>query len=65
MAYTKSGGVSVLACDLCGPDNGSSRSALNTTAALLRQEARRRSGWRRDKLGRDVCPRHPKRKSAR
>lgn len=65
MSYTKSGGVSRLVCDVCPPEDSSVRSSLHSTAAYLRRDAHDKSGWRRDKLGRDVCPAHLKLKGAR
>lgn len=64
MSYSKSGGVSRLKCDLCPEDDSCGCSATGTTAAVLRKSVRR-LGWRKDKLGRDICPRHPKLKGAR
>jgi hypothetical protein len=63
--YETRNSVSRLVCDLCPPDDASVRTGTYTTAAYLRRDARQRSGWRRDKLNRDVCPRHPKLKGAR
>jgi hypothetical protein len=59
MSYSKSGGVSRLKCDLCPENDASIRSSMHTTADFLRRDAKTRSNWRRDKLNRDVCPRHP------
>lgn len=33
--------------------------------ALVERLAREKAGWRKDKLGRNVCPAHPKLKGAR
>ena len=63
--YETRNSVSRLTCDMCPPDDASVRTGIGTTAGRLRQDARQRSGWRRDKLNRDVCPRHPKLKGAR
>lgn len=53
-----------LRCDLCGEFLDSA----TVPSAEFAQEARdqaRRAGWRRDKLGRDICFAHPKLKGAR
>jgi hypothetical protein len=34
-------------------------------SAMEIRQAAREEGWRKDKLGRDVCPAHPKLKGAR
>jgi hypothetical protein len=47
----------VLRCDLC-PATVTWESGVSITAA--RQAAKQRYGWRKDKLGRDVCPGHPR-----
>lgn len=63
MSYGKSGEICRLTCDLCG---GSYIDPLRrTTATAVRKDARQQSGWRNDKLNRDVCPRHSKLKGAR
>lgn len=64
MSYSKSGGVSRLVCDVCPENDSRALSATHSTAAFLRKGGRD-SGWRRDKLNRDICPRHPKLKGAR
>jgi len=64
VSYSKSGGVSRLVCDVCPANDTCGCSATGTTAAILRRSAKL-SGWRKDKLGRDVCPRHPKLKGAK
>lgn len=35
------------------------------SATQARAFARLQNGWRRDKLGRDICPAHPRLKGAR
>lgn len=53
-----------LACDVCGEFWNMDSTPPDSTATSARRAARR-DGWRRDKLGRDVCPAHPKLKGAR
>lgn len=50
-----------LRCDLCSSryDEGW------PTAYEARMYAKIDKGWRRDKIGRDVCPAHPKLKGSR
>lgn len=74
MSYTKAQGRTgpILKCDLCpepvlGEPSDSSRFFRDyrvNTITELRREAKKR-GWRRDKLNRDICPRHPKLKGAK
>jgi hypothetical protein len=64
MGYSKSDGVSRLVCDVCPQDDSRGCMATGTTAAILRQSAKLK-GWRKDKLGRDICPKHPKLKGAK
>lgn len=52
----------ILLCDRC-PDGKYDEGWLSVKTA--RVYARQREGWRRDKLGRDVCHRHPKLKGSR
>lgn len=51
-------------CDICGEFMDSSTIPAAETMPEARDQARR-AGWRRDKLGRDVCFAHPKLKGAR
>lgn len=57
-----------IVCEVC-PEND--RSILSVVlkddfrTVVLARKAARDKGWRRDKLGRDVCPRHPKLRGAR
>lgn len=53
-----------LFCDLCQDFLDTDAVPPHRTATEARESARRK-GWRRDKLGRDVCPGHPKLKGAR
>jgi hypothetical protein len=50
-----------LYCDLCS----SGCLGHHTASVTLARIYARTQGWRRDKLGRDVCPRHPKLKGSR
>lgn len=52
-----------LRCDICGEFFDWSTVPDARTAPEAREQAKR-SGWRRDKLGRDVCFGHPKLKGA-
>lgn len=45
-----------LRCDLCGLTVAWDSQVSHTMA---RKVARQKYGWRRDKLSRDVCKRHP------
>ncbi len=53
-----------LRCDLCEEFLDSATVPSAWTVPEAREQARR-AGWRRDKLGRDVCSAHPKLKGAR
>jgi len=56
-----------VSCDMCRTDERGSLTVLRVYADTV-ADARwlaRKEGWRLDKLGRDVCPKHPKRKGAR
>lgn len=53
-----------IVCEVCPASDYSAFRAYAETAAEARRQARL-EGWRRDKLGRDVCPKHPKLKGAR
>jgi len=54
--------VTRLRCDLC-PDTWLGWNG-NLPKVAAEQQAREK-GWRKDKLGRNVCPAHPKLKGAR
>lgn len=53
-----------LTCDMCGGLLSLDSTPPYNTVTRARQAARR-YGWRKDKLGRDVCPEHLKLKGAR
>lgn len=76
MSYTRAQGSSgpVLTCDLCPPPEFKLGETPDTSryfrhyAAETITELRRLAkmkGWRRDKLNRDICPKHPKLKGAK
>lgn len=48
-------------CDICGHVTASG----STGNAVEARVKARSEGWRRDKLGRDICSDHPKLKGAR
>lgn len=48
-------------CDLC-PQH---RYVWSPSATGARDHLKQNDGWRRDKLGRDICPAHPKLKGSR
>lgn len=52
----------ILVCDLCNEVLTVLGATSNTAT---RTYARQRQGWRRDKIGWDVCPAHPKLKGSR
>lgn len=51
-------------CEVCPTSDYQAFRVYAETAAGARRQARL-AGWRRDRLGRDVCPKHPKLKGAR
>jgi hypothetical protein len=60
-----------LVCELCPPRDPrrdwrpSTLTLPGSSATGARLHARKFKGWRTDKLGRDICPDHPKLKGAR
>lgn len=74
MSWTRTAVSITLKCDLCPPAADPFTDPLPTSFVVgivgdgTVTDARRRAkarGWRRDKLNRDVCPRHLKLKGAR
>jgi hypothetical protein len=50
-----------LHCELCK----SGCLGFHGSSATEARKFARTQGWRRDKIGRDICPRHPKLKGSR
>lgn len=74
MSWTRSAVSITVKCDVCpvpaDPFKGPHPTAyvVGLVGEGTVPDARRRAklrGWRRDKLGRDICPKHPKLKGAR
>jgi hypothetical protein len=53
-----------LVCDVC-PAVTAQRLFFSVPTTTEARKRARVGGWRRDKMGRDVCPKHPKLKGAK